>query len=191
MSARPSSHHFGSNSSTSSSRSSSSSSSSDSGYRHSMDAIALPIASVEVVRCMRCARSVEATSTDDVSTMGMVRIAHNLYYCERCAKMKTSSKTNSTQKFNFDTGFQLLIFFFLGGGKQIINQHSKQHCDKSSLGLEDRMHEYTASTLPSQRHPAPSVMEIEQPSRQLNAREQSPFIAANAECTRPQPAPGR
>ncbi|CEI65664.1 hypothetical protein FVEN_g8920 [Fusarium venenatum] len=86
MSARPSSHHFGSNSSTSSSRSSSSSSS-DSGYRHSMDAIALPIASVEVVRCMRCARSVEATSTDDVSTMGMVRIAHNLYYCERCAKM--------------------------------------------------------------------------------------------------------
>jgi len=87
MSARPSSHHFGSNNSTSSSRSSSSSSSSDSGYRRSMDSIALPIASVEVLRCMRCARSVEATSTDDVSTMGMVRIAHNLYYCERCAKM--------------------------------------------------------------------------------------------------------
>ncbi|RGP74451.1 hypothetical protein FLONG3_6010 [Fusarium longipes] len=85
MSSRPSSHHFGSNSSSSSSRSSSSSS--DSGYRHSMDSIALPIASVEVLRCMRCARSVEATSTDDVSTMGMVRIAHNLYYCERCAKM--------------------------------------------------------------------------------------------------------
>ncbi|OBS27916.1 hypothetical protein FPOA_01856 [Fusarium poae] len=125
MSARPSSHHFGSNSSTSSSRSSSSSSS-DSGYRHSMDAIALPIASVEVVRCMRCARSVEATSTDDVSTMGMVRIAHNLYYCER----------------------------------------------------KDG---YTASTLPHQRHPAPSAMENEQPSRQLNAREQSLFIAAIAD----------
>jgi hypothetical protein len=36
---------------------------------------------------MRCARSVEATSTDDIRTMGMVRIAHNLYYCDRCAKM--------------------------------------------------------------------------------------------------------
>ncbi|KAG8675945.1 hypothetical protein FPOAC1_001940 [Fusarium poae] len=94
-----------------------------------MDAIALPIASVEVVRCMRCARSVEATSTDDVSTMGMVRIAHNLYYCERCAKMDG----------------------------------------------------YTASTLPHQRHPAPSAMENEQPSRQLNAREQSLFIAAIAD----------
>lgn len=46
-----------------------------------------PVASVEVLRCMRCARSVEATSTDDVSATGMVRIAHNLYYCERCAKM--------------------------------------------------------------------------------------------------------
>lgn len=46
-----------------------------------------PVASVEVLRCMRCARSVEATSTDDASSMGMVRISHNLYYCERCAKM--------------------------------------------------------------------------------------------------------
>ncbi|KAI1046975.1 hypothetical protein LB505_008237 [Fusarium chuoi] len=88
MSARPSSHHFGSASSTSSTPSSGSDSdSSSSGHRYSMDSIALPIASVEVLRCMRCARSVEATSTDDVSTMGMVRIAHNLYYCERCAKM--------------------------------------------------------------------------------------------------------
>ncbi|KAF5664082.1 hypothetical protein FDENT_12970 [Fusarium denticulatum] len=87
MSARPSSHHFGSTSSTSSTPSGSDSDSSSSGHRYSMDSIALPIASVEVLRCMRCARSVEATSTDDVSTMGMVRIAHNLYYCERCAKM--------------------------------------------------------------------------------------------------------
>ncbi|SPJ70507.1 uncharacterized protein FTOL_00235 [Fusarium torulosum] len=90
MSARPSSHHFGSSSSTSSAQSSASdsdSSSSSSGHRRSMDSIALPIASVEVLRCMRCARSVETTSTDDVTTMGMVRIAHNLYYCERCAKM--------------------------------------------------------------------------------------------------------
>lgn len=52
-----------------------------------MDSVQLPIASVEVLRCMRCARSVEATSTDDITAMGMVRIAHNLYYCERCAKM--------------------------------------------------------------------------------------------------------
>ncbi|KAH7198733.1 uncharacterized protein B0J16DRAFT_379177 [Fusarium flagelliforme] len=111
MSARPSSHHFGSSSSTSSSRSSSSSSSSDSGHRYSMDSIALPIASVEVLRCMRCARSVEATSTDDVSTMGMVRIAHNLYYCERCAKMFEDDIRLSTLP------IQLFFFFFLGGGK--------------------------------------------------------------------------
>jgi len=48
---------------------------------------ARPTVSVETLRCMRCARSVEATSTDDISSMGMVRIAHNLYYCDRCAKM--------------------------------------------------------------------------------------------------------
>ncbi|KAF4332080.1 hypothetical protein FBEOM_14129 [Fusarium beomiforme] len=56
-------------------------------YGLGMDSIQLPIASVEVLRCMRCARSVEATSTDDIGAMGMVRIAHNLYYCERCAKI--------------------------------------------------------------------------------------------------------
>ncbi|KAJ9419537.1 hypothetical protein QL093DRAFT_2579668 [Fusarium oxysporum] len=56
-------------------------------YGLGMDSIQLPVASVEVLRCMRCARSVEATSTDDIIAMGMVRIAHNLYYCERCAKM--------------------------------------------------------------------------------------------------------
>ncbi|KAF4508762.1 hypothetical protein G6O67_005102 [Ophiocordyceps sinensis] len=64
--------------------------SSSAAYRHSMDtATRRPraIASVEVLRCMRCARAVETTSTDDISTMGMVRIAHNLYYCQRCAKM--------------------------------------------------------------------------------------------------------
>ncbi|KAJ4309751.1 hypothetical protein N0V84_011340 [Fusarium piperis] len=86
-SSRPSSHHFGSSSSASSTPSSSDSDVSSTGYRHSMDSVQLPIASVEVLRCMRCARSVEATSTDDLSSMGMVRIAHNLYYCERCAKM--------------------------------------------------------------------------------------------------------
>ncbi|KAH8659732.1 hypothetical protein BGZ61DRAFT_370124 [Ilyonectria robusta] len=91
-SSRPSSQHYGSSSSPLSSSSASDSdiasdSASATGYRHSMDSVQLPIASVEVLRCMRCARSVEATSTDDISSMGMVRIAHNLYYCERCAKM--------------------------------------------------------------------------------------------------------
>lgn len=71
----------------SSSSDSDSSSSSASGYRHSMDSANRPVVSIEVLRCMRCARSVETTSTDDISAMGMVRIAHNLYYCERCAKM--------------------------------------------------------------------------------------------------------
>ncbi|KND91769.1 hypothetical protein TOPH_03440 [Tolypocladium ophioglossoides CBS 100239] len=90
MPSRPSSNqHFVSSSSSSSSDSDlSAASSSASGYRRSMDSTATrPVASVEVLRCMRCARSVEATSTDDVSATGMVRIAHNLYYCERCAKM--------------------------------------------------------------------------------------------------------
>ncbi|TQV92073.1 hypothetical protein V2A60_004378 [Cordyceps javanica] len=45
-----------------------------------------PVASVQVLRCMRCARAVETTTTDDIATAGMVRISHNLYYCERCAK---------------------------------------------------------------------------------------------------------
>jgi uncharacterized protein with PIN domain len=77
---------LGSTSSSSDSDLSTSSSSSISGYRHSMDSHR-PVVSVSVLRCMRCARSVETTSTDDIATMGMVRIAHNLYYCSRCAKM--------------------------------------------------------------------------------------------------------
>jgi uncharacterized protein with PIN domain len=52
-----------------------------------MDSVQRPVVSVEVLRCLRCARSVETTSTDDASASGMVRIAHNLYYCNRCAKM--------------------------------------------------------------------------------------------------------
>ncbi|KAH7243852.1 hypothetical protein B0J15DRAFT_565210 [Fusarium solani] len=86
---RPSSQHYGSSfsPSTSSDSNIASESASAAGYRPTMDSVQLPIASVEVLRCMRCARSVEATSTDDIGAMGMVRIAHNLYYCERCAKM--------------------------------------------------------------------------------------------------------
>ncbi|POR31878.1 Uncharacterized protein TPAR_07899 [Tolypocladium paradoxum] len=86
MPSRPSSQHFVSSSSSDSDLATESSS--VSGFRHRMDSTATrPVASVQVLRCMRCARSVEATSTDDVSATGMVRIAHNLYYCERCAKM--------------------------------------------------------------------------------------------------------
>ncbi|KAG5952176.1 hypothetical protein E4U13_005398 [Claviceps humidiphila] len=84
-------HRSSSTSSSESGHSTDTSSSCYSGHhRFSMDATAAPprpVASVEILRCMRCARSVEATSTDDVSSTGMVRIAHNLYYCERCAKM--------------------------------------------------------------------------------------------------------
>ncbi|KAL7930636.1 hypothetical protein V8C35DRAFT_283387 [Trichoderma chlorosporum] len=65
-----------------------SASSSDSDVPSSrMDSNPRPIASVLVLRCMRCARSAETTTTDDASTAGMVRISHNLYYCERCAKL--------------------------------------------------------------------------------------------------------
>lgn len=82
------SHPYRSSSSASSSSGHSTDTSSITGYRRSMDTSAPRlVASVEILRCMRCARSVEATSTDDVSSTGMVRIAHNLYYCERCAKM--------------------------------------------------------------------------------------------------------
>jgi hypothetical protein len=63
-----------------------SSSSGASSYRHSMDS-QRPVVSVEVLRCLRCARAVEATSTDDASASGMVRVGHNIYYCHRCAKL--------------------------------------------------------------------------------------------------------
>lgn len=46
----------------------------------------LPLASVEVWRCMRCGCAVETTSTDDISDAGMIRIGYNLNYCQRCAK---------------------------------------------------------------------------------------------------------
>lgn len=46
-----------------------------------------PVAVVKVLYCMRCARSSEATSTDDAGSLGMLKIGHNLYYCEKCAKI--------------------------------------------------------------------------------------------------------
>ncbi|KAI0490338.1 hypothetical protein F4859DRAFT_508139 [Xylaria cf. heliscus] len=66
-----------------SSASSSSSTDSDSSYRLSMDA--RPVASVEVLRCLRCHRHVETTSTDDLASTGMIRVGFNLYYCTKCA----------------------------------------------------------------------------------------------------------
>lgn len=54
-------------------------------YRHSMDSI--PIAQVSILRCLRCAKTEEATSTDDASAYGMVRVGHGIYYCKRCAKL--------------------------------------------------------------------------------------------------------
>ena len=73
--------------SASSTTSDSDSSSAASATGFTMDSSAPPSASVQVLRCMRCARAVETTTTDDLSSAGMVRISHNLYYCERCAKI--------------------------------------------------------------------------------------------------------
>ncbi|EPE07811.1 hypothetical protein F503_00533 [Ophiostoma piceae UAMH 11346] len=66
-----------------------SSSSSSGSYGYASDAYhhQLPVASVEVLRCMRCARTVETTSTDDMASSGMVRVGHNIYYCDRCARL--------------------------------------------------------------------------------------------------------
>ncbi|KAI3325147.1 hypothetical protein HD806DRAFT_467387 [Xylariaceae sp. AK1471] len=73
---RPSSTQYSSSSSTSSSDS-------DSSFRLSMDI--RPVASVEVLRCLRCHRHVETTSTDDLASTGMIRVGFNLYYCTKCA----------------------------------------------------------------------------------------------------------
>lgn len=67
--------------------------------RYSMDSAA---PRVEVMRCSRCAKCVETivnsgsrgagdemrrVSSEDASASGMVRFGHNLYYCDRCARM--------------------------------------------------------------------------------------------------------
>ncbi|KAK0719856.1 hypothetical protein B0H67DRAFT_484010 [Lasiosphaeris hirsuta] len=80
---RPKVSYYGSSSSSSSSYSDLSSSSS-SGYN--MDP-QRPRVQVAVIRCLRCARAEEITSTDDPSSSGMVQIGTNIYYCKRCAKM--------------------------------------------------------------------------------------------------------
>ncbi|KAK3398908.1 hypothetical protein B0T20DRAFT_351799 [Sordaria brevicollis] len=88
MSVRPKVQYLTSTTSSSSYSSSDSdlSSTSSSSVRHSMDSTQ-PIASVEVLRCLRCARAEEITTTDDPSSSGMVQIGTNIYYCNRCAKM--------------------------------------------------------------------------------------------------------
>lgn len=91
------SHVYRSSSDTSNSSSSSSSSygSSQEQSRYSTES---PQPRVEVLRCSRCAKCVETVntgrgsdsrraSTDDASANGMVRFGHNLYYCDRCARM--------------------------------------------------------------------------------------------------------
>ncbi|KAL8397095.1 hypothetical protein RB594_003982 [Gaeumannomyces avenae] len=86
---RPSKKHTYSSTSSDSdlSTSSGSSTSSAGSGRFSMDSTTHPIVYVEVIRCMRCAKSAEMTSTDDASSSGMVQIGTNIYYCSRCAKM--------------------------------------------------------------------------------------------------------
>lgn len=85
---------------TSSESSDSSTSTTSSSYdtRYSMDNSS-PAPRVEILRCSRCAKCVETitrgrvgddlrrVSTDDASANGMVRFGHNLYYCDRCARM--------------------------------------------------------------------------------------------------------
>ncbi|KAI9055482.1 hypothetical protein LZ554_000436 [Drepanopeziza brunnea f. sp. 'monogermtubi'] len=80
-----------------SSDSSDSSSSSSASYSESAITYAMDTshARVEVMRCSRCAKRVETivtsragrVSTDDAEASGMVRFGHNLYYCDRCARM--------------------------------------------------------------------------------------------------------
>jgi hypothetical protein len=55
--------------------------------RRSMDSGSRPTVQVTIIRCLRCARAEEITSTDDPSLYGMVQIGTNIYYCSRCAKM--------------------------------------------------------------------------------------------------------
>ncbi|KAK4226862.1 hypothetical protein QBC38DRAFT_214015 [Podospora fimiseda] len=86
---RPKAHYLGTASSSSassyaSSDSDLSTSSKGSSTRHSMDR---PVAQVAIIRCLRCARAEESTSTDDPSSLGMVQIGTNIYYCNRCAKI--------------------------------------------------------------------------------------------------------
>ncbi|KAI4864593.1 hypothetical protein F4820DRAFT_448902 [Hypoxylon rubiginosum] len=92
MSTRPSTKHYSSSCSSSTDSSSPSSSASDLSIRYGMDV--QPVASVEVMRCLRCHRHVEATSTDDPATTGMIRVGFNLYYCQKRRRQFSMSNEN-------------------------------------------------------------------------------------------------
>ncbi|KAK4456870.1 hypothetical protein QBC42DRAFT_189978 [Cladorrhinum samala] len=62
-----------------------STSSTGTSVRHSMEQ--RPVVQVAVIRCLRCARAEEYTTTDDPTSLGMVQIGTNIYYCNRCAKI--------------------------------------------------------------------------------------------------------
>ncbi|KAK4078053.1 hypothetical protein Purlil1_12074 [Purpureocillium lilacinum] len=52
-------------------------------YLNAMEAF---VASMVLVRCLRCGKTQEMTSTDDVHLHGYVRIGYNLTYCTNCAE---------------------------------------------------------------------------------------------------------
>lgn len=71
----------------SSSSSTSSYSSSDSDFSRSLlTSLDRPVASIQEIRCMRCARATEMTSTDTPAMYGMVTVGTGIYYCQKCAK---------------------------------------------------------------------------------------------------------
>ena len=82
----------------SSSASSSSTSSLSSSPRYALERGQQETTTVEIMRCSRCAKTVEAigrkssdgtirVSSSDACASGMVRFGHNLYYCDRCARL--------------------------------------------------------------------------------------------------------
>lgn len=75
-------------SSSSSASSASSYSSSDSDFSSSSVRASMerPVVSIEVIRCFKCARCVEMTSTDDPTMYGMVTVGTGIFYCEKCAR---------------------------------------------------------------------------------------------------------
>ncbi|KAI1816673.1 hypothetical protein GGS20DRAFT_583187 [Poronia punctata] len=79
--------------SSSSSSSSTSSASSTSSFGLSMDI--RPVASVEVLRCLRCHRHVETTSTDDLASTGMIREYASALTTGLCFKGPQGNTDNS------------------------------------------------------------------------------------------------
>ena len=57
----------------------------DAGYYYVNPVSSMPSASVRCLGCLRCARFIEITSTDDLASAGMVLIGEGLFYCTTCA----------------------------------------------------------------------------------------------------------